>query len=285
MLTSFVFTIALLAPGADSKEPPTYPHADMLVEPETLIKKDAAKGIVLLDARPKQVYDEGHLPGAFWWDTTVGGEKIDAALLAKSGIPADARVVVYDDGNAKDAARLWWRLQYTGQEKVAVLNGGVVAWQAAGGELTKEVPESKPKSLQERLTTKRLATRDDVLKIVKDKSAQIVDARSEKEYCGDNKLAKRGGSIPGAVNLEWSDLIDAKTKKFKSAQELTRLFKDAGLDLDKPLVTYCQSGGRASVMAFGLELMGAKDVRNYYKSWTEWGNDPDLPIETPKPKK
>src|SRR5262249_509141 len=108
---------------------------------------------------------------------------------------------------------------------------------------------------------------------------QIVDARSEKEYCGVEKLTnKRAGAIPGARQLEWVDLLDQEAYRFKPAAELRRLFEQAGISLDKPTTTYCQSGGRASVLAFGLELMGAKDVSNYYSSWNEWGNTDDTPV-------
>ena len=112
-------------------------------------------------------------------------------------------------------------------------------------------------------------------------SRQIVDARSVAEYCGEETKAKRGGSLPGARHLEWSDLLDKTTKRFKSAEELGKLFQERSLNLDQPSVTYCQSGGRASVMTFALELMGAKDVRNYYKSWAEWGDADDTPIVKP----
>ena len=111
-----------------------------------------------------------------------------------------------------------------------------------------------------------------------------MDARSAKEFCGDDVRAKRGGAIPGAKHLEWTDLLDPRTGKFKPAPELAKVFADAGIDPSKPTTTYCQSGGRASVLAFGLELMGGKDVRNYYRSWNEWGNDPDTPVATPKKK-
>ena len=69
--------------------------------------------------------------------------------------------------------------------------------------------------------------------------------------------AKRAGAIPGARHLEWSDLLDKRTGKFKPAPELEKLFADAGIDPKKPATTYCQSGGRASVMAFGLELISS----------------------------
>src|ERR1700687_6047710 len=119
---------------------------------------------------------------------------------------------------------------------------------------------------------KRLATKDQVKESLKDKMLQIIDARSEGEYCGDTKLAKRAGAIPGALQLEWKALLDPKTQKFKSAPELQQVFEKAGIDLTKPSVTHCQSGGRSSVMVFAMELMGASDVRNYYRSWAEWGN-------------
>ena len=89
-------------------------------------------------------------------------------------------------------------------------------------------------------------------------------------------------AIPGAVHLEWRELIDPSTHRFKSPDELGKLFKEKNIDLQKPIVTHCQSGGRAAVMAFALELMGAKDVSNYYKSWAEWGNADNTPIVKPK---
>ena len=86
-------------------------------------------------------------------------------------------------------------------------------------------------------------------------------------------------------HLEWIDLMDKTTRRFKSADEIGKLFNDAGIDLKAKTATHCQSGGRASVMAFGLELMGAKDVSNYYRSWSEWGNSDDTPVVPGKPKK
>jgi thiosulfate/3-mercaptopyruvate sulfurtransferase len=129
---------------------------------------------------------------------------------------------------------------------------------------------------------KRLATLEQVKDSLKGHALQIVDARSEAEFCGDTKTAKRNGSIPGALNLEWKELLDGKTKQFKSAAELDQIFKKAGIDLAKPSVAHCQSGGRSSVMVFTMELMGGAEVRNYYRSWAEWGNAEDTPVVIPK---
>ena len=131
--------------------------------------------------------------------------------------------------------------------------------------------------------SKRLASKDDLLKELEKKSlGQLIDARTKDEHCGESKTAKRNGAIPGSKHLEWSDTVEKKTGRFKSAAELTKLFEDAGIDPSKPATTYCQSGGRASVMAFVLELMSGKEARNYYHSWAEWGNDSDTPVVKPR---
>src|SRR5262249_3577919 len=113
----------------------------------------------------------------------------------------------------------------------------------------------------------------------------IVDARTKEEYAGESKLTKKAGHIPGAVHLEWVELLDPKTGKYLPQTELIKLLKERKIDPDKPAITYCQSGGRAAgsaVAAFGLELAGAKKVRNYYASWGEWGNADDTPVALPK---
>jgi 3-mercaptopyruvate sulfurtransferase SseA len=104
----------------------------------------------------------------------------------------------------------------------------------------------------------------------------LLDVRGKANY--------EAGHVPGAVHLEWSDLIDPKTGKFLPPEELKNLAADRKIDPGKPAITYCQSGGRAAVAAFGLELLGARNVRNYYRSWSEWGNAEDTPVATP-PKK
>ena len=90
--------------------------------------------------------------------------------------------------------------------------------------------------------------------------------------------------VPGALHLELTEAFDKQTQKFKSPAELALVLKNAGIDVARPTVTHCQSGGRSSVMAFTLELMGAKEVANYYRGWSEWGNAADTLIVTPKKK-
>ncbi len=282
----------LLAPLA-ARADEAYPKPDLLVEPAALAKSEEAKTFVVLDARSREKYAKGHVPGARWVDHAewakgfADGKDADAwgKRIGALGVGADSRVVVYDDNFSKDAARVWWVLRYWGVADVRLLNGGWVAWEK-GGHPT-ETAEAKPAPVEfvAKAQVGRLATKDDLLKSLDGKTVQIVDARSEKEFCGVEKQAnKRFGAIPGATHLEWIDLLEKDTQRFKEPAKLKRLFDGAGLSLDKPTATHCQSGGRAAVMAFGLELMGAKDVSNYYKSWSEWGNADDTPVVTPKKK-
>ena len=280
--------LALVAVPARADD---YPRTDLLVEVADAAK---AKDFIILDARTQEKYAADHLPGAVWvphdaWSKTFSasqnpaewGEKIGAL-----GIAPGSKVLVYDDAVQKDAARIWWILRYFGAKDVRLLNGGWPAHVAAGLPKSTDIPKVTAATFKIAAPdAARFADKTKVLSVLKDKSAQIVDARSEKEYCGDVKMSKQGGHIPGAILLEWTDALDKTTQKFKSPEQLKAILKEAGIDATKPIVTHCQSGGRAAVMTFTLELMGAPNVSNYYRGWSEWGNADDTPIvATPKKK-
>jgi thiosulfate/3-mercaptopyruvate sulfurtransferase len=292
-ILSSVLTVSMLA-TASNDDPITYARPKLLMEVSELADAAIAKGFRILDARNKTKYGQGHIPGAVWvdhetWSKSFADQqdpKDWAKRIAALGIGDADAVVVYDDNLSKDAARVWWILRYFGVKDARLLNGGWPAWTSAALPVSKHAEVVSAVTFSVRTAdTGRLATKSAILDLLKDKKTQIIDARSEKEFCGDEKLKnKRGGAIPGAINLEWTDALDSKTQKFKSPAELTKILKDAGIDVTRPTVTHCQSGGRSSVMVFTLELMGAKDVSNYYRGWSEWGNDESLPIVQPKKK-
>jgi thiosulfate/3-mercaptopyruvate sulfurtransferase len=278
-------------------QPPakTYARPELLIEAAELarpktVNPQFARPVRILDTRPAKEWVEGHIAFSSLVDAAKWSEKFtkeqDAQAWEKHlgglGIDVDGTVVV-SGKDIKEMARVWWILRYWGVKDVRLLNGGWQAW-IAGNHPVDMTPYEKPRPTMPKLVPaeKRLATLEQVKASLKDHALQLVDARSEGEFCGDTKTAKRSGAIPGAVNLEWKQLVDAKTNKFKSAAELEQLFKQAGIDLAKPTATYCQSGGRSSVMAFALELMGGADVRNYYRSWAEWGNAEDTSVVVPK---
>ena len=275
-------------------QPTEYARPELLVEVTDLANPAFAQRFCILDARTKAKYEQGHIPGAIWVDHESWSKSFAAkqdkkewsAKIGQLGIDSATRVVVYDDTLSKDAARIWWILRYWGVKEARLVNGGWPAWAKARLPISQQnqaVPTATFVIAAPEAT--RLATKQQVLAVLQDKKTQIIDTRSDKEYCGDLKLQnKRGGAIPGAIHLEWNEAVDPQTQKFKGPAELDKILKVAGIDVTKPAVTYCQSGGRAAVMAFTLELMGAKDVANYYRSWSEWGNDEKTPIVQPTKK-
>jgi thiosulfate/3-mercaptopyruvate sulfurtransferase len=289
---AWLICFLLLATSGEEGKPDLYPRADLLLEVAELSRPEIAKRFRILDARPKDEYETGHIPDAIWvdhdnWSKAFAKEQ-DAdrwqKFIGEVGITPDSDVVIYDNHSTNRAARIWWILRYWGIGDVKLLNGGWKAWTSIDKPVTKETPKVEPVHVKFTPHLERLATKAQLLQSLPKHEFQIVDARSQSEYCGEANTAKRNGAIPGAIHKEWNEAIDKKTQRFKSPEELAKLLKDAGIDLNRPSVTYCQSGGRAAVMAFTLELMGANDVRNYYRSWSEWGNSDDTPIEKHKAK-
>jgi thiosulfate/3-mercaptopyruvate sulfurtransferase len=292
LLAAVSFGGASVAAAAAGLE---YPRAQLLIEPAALARPQAASRFVILDARDRKSFEAERIPGARWVDAAAWAKAFGAGQDAKGwstrigglGITRGSKVVVYDDSLFRDAGRVWWILRYWGVDDVRLLNGNFSAWKKARLP-TETIKPTPPEPVEFAVIPRpeRLATKAQLVAALEGQKLQLVDARSEKEYCGLDKGAnKRGGAIPGAKHLEWTDLIDKPTQRFKTPEQLHKLLADAGIELDKPTATYCQSGGRASVMAFGMELMGASQVRNYYASWAEWSGAEEAPIVTHQPAK
>ena len=129
-----------------------------------------------------------------------------------------------------------------------------------------------------------LATADDVLQSLNKKDVSILDTRSRAEYVGTQIRAARGGAIPGAIHIEWTDNLDA-SGKFKPDAELKAMYSRAGITADKEVISYCQGGYRAAHSYVALRLIGFPKIRNYIGSWKEWGDRVDLPIDQPSGQK
>jgi thiosulfate/3-mercaptopyruvate sulfurtransferase len=265
------------------------PEKPLLLGVDELAARLDEAGLRLLDARKREEYDKGHIPGAVWLDTAAlqkrsgePGALEDGgrwnAWIAPLGIGPDTTVIVYDANRQLDAARAWWLLRYLGVERSGLLDGGFKAWEAAGKPVTTTTPQVAERAFPVALQPDRLARRQDVQTALEAKDSRIVDARSVEEFTGATKRAKRGGRIPGACHLEWNTLVDAQGR-FLPEAELRERLAAAGLTPGQPVITHCQSGGRASVNAFVFERLGIP-ARNYYASWNDWGNQDDTPIET-----
>jgi thiosulfate/3-mercaptopyruvate sulfurtransferase len=202
-------------------------------------------------------------------------------VLELRGVSDAKEVVFYETNSGMRAARGLWFLEYFGHPNARMLDGGIQAWRAAGYPLTTDavVPQAAAFKTEERRAV--LATTDDVLQSLNKKDAAILDTRSKGEYFGTRVRAARGGAIPGAIHIEWTDNLDAGGN-FKPDADLKALYTQAGITPDKDVVTYCQGGYRAAHSYVALRLIGFPRVRNYIGSWKEWGDRFDLPIEKPQ---
>lgn len=273
-----------------------YTHPELLTTPEKLKGKLGSPNLCLVDTRPADRFAQGHIPGAIHFDL-FGLSLVDTSpaplkafmsmihhLLELRGVSLEKEVIFYEDNSGMRAARGLWFLEYFGHRNVHLLDGGIQAWREAGYAVTTEAVS--PKAAQFKTAERRglLATAEDVLHSLNKNTICIVDTRSDDEYMGRNIRAARGGAIPGAVHLEWTNNLDSKGK-YKPAAELKEMYRSLGVTSDKEVIPYCQGGYRSAHTYLALRLIGFPKIRNYLGSWKEWGDRLDLPIEKPWEKK
>jgi thiosulfate/3-mercaptopyruvate sulfurtransferase len=196
-------------------------------------------------------------------------------------VQASTPVVVYDEQSGIRAARAFWFLEYFGHPSVRMLDGGFNAWLAGGFETSRDAAPPPKSEWVGKRKAEAIATHKDVRQALRKPGSVILDTRSDAEYTGAVARAKRGGAIPGAVHIEWTRNL-APSGEFKSADELRKMYGDAGVTPDREVITYCQGGYRAAHSYLALRLLGYPRVRMYVGSWKEWGDREELPVEIPK---
>jgi thiosulfate/3-mercaptopyruvate sulfurtransferase len=266
-----------------------------LTTPTELAERRArGEQLRILDARPASQFAAGHLPGAYHLDP-FGISLIDSRpaplkafewimqhLFELRGVTRDEPVVVYEESSGMRAARLLWLLQLFGHADARLLDGGVGRWRAERRPATREAvaePEAASVLAVER-HPEHLATVEDVLAALERRDVAIVDARSRAEYTGELVRAARGGSIPGAVHLEYTANL-TPDGRYRSPAELRTMYEALGVTPDREVITYCQGGYRAAQSWIALRTAGYPRVRSYVGSWNEWGNRTDLPVVRP----
>ena len=270
-----------------------YDRETLLASASELRKRLGAVDLCIIDLRPAEDYARGHIPGATHFDL-FGLSLIDTSdaplrafmfmihhVLELRGVSEQKEVVFYEDNSGMRAARGVWFLEYFGHPRAKMLDGGFQAWQASGAPVTTDA--TPPKAATFKITERRnvLATAPDVLQGLGQNGTAILDTRSSGEYFGTHVRAARGGAIPSAVHIEWTENLSGDGK-FKSNAELKAMYENAGITPDKEVFSYCQGGYRAAHSYVALRLLGFPRVRNYIGSWKEWGDRSDLPIEKPK---
>ena len=265
----------------------------LLVTPAGLSREiRASQKPLLIDLRPAEAFAEGHLPHAVHLDL-FGLSIVDTDpaplnaffwmiehLFAMRGVSADRPVVVYDETSGIRAARAFWFLEFFGHPSVRLLDGGYNAWLRQGLPTTTDAGKPKATEWTGARLDEKLASWRDVSDSLGSRESVILDTRSDGEYCGTQIRAARGGAVPGAVHLEWTNNL-CPDGAFKPASELRKMYENAGVTADREIITYCQGGYRAAHSYLALRLIGYPRVRNYIGSWKEWGDRQDLPIEHP----
>ena len=244
----------------------------------------------------REEYNNAHIPGARFFDIDEVSdhrselphmvppvEKFMSRMRA-IGVGDGHQIVVYDGSGLFSAPRVWWLFKLMGQMDIAVLDGGFPKWQAEGHPVEDLPPILRDRHMMVRRQNQMVKDVTQVSAASKLGESEIVDARSPGRFYGKDPEPRpglRAGHIPGSKNVFYKDLLKADDT-MKSPDEMRQVFLEAGVDLDKPVITSCGSGVTAAILSLGLTRMGKTDHSLYDGSWTEWGMFPTLPIATGK---
>ena len=280
-----------------------YANPDALVDTEWLAQHLGSPGVRIVDATwylpaagrsGREDYDQRRIPGAVFWDIDAIADPADplphmvpdatgfAAHMAALGIGDGRKVVVYDGVGMMTAPRVWWMMRYFGHDDVAVLDGGLVKWLAEGRPTDTAAPIHGDGAFSARVRPEAVRDLAQISATIESRAEQVLDARSAGRFAGTEPEPRpecRSGHIPGSLNLPYSELIDPETGTMRPASDLAALFAEAGIAMDRPVITSCGSGVTACVLALGLHLLGHDRVAVYDGSWTEWGGRQDTPVE------
>ena len=269
--------------------------ATLIAFPQPIVIVDCRHDLADTDAG-RRAYAGGHIPGAYFLhlDDDLSGIKIagdgsfrgrhplpEAAdfirTLQRLGINHETQVIAYDAHGGMFAARLWWMLRWVGHAAVAVLDGGLPAWVAAGGALSTAPAAKVEGQITLRPSLVGTVTADQLVANLTAPTMQILDARAADRYRGENETLDRvGGHIPGAINRFFKGNLQA-TGHFKSAENLRTEFNEVITDASTT-VMQCGSGVTACHHLLAMEIAGLPGAWLYPGSWSEWSSDPKRPI-------
>src|SRR5271166_6408139 len=243
-----------------------YAHPEALVSTDWLAAHLDDRHVRIVDCSFKlpgitptaqEDYDRGHIPGAMFFDIDdiaqpgtslphmIPPPDLFARKMEALGIGDDDRVVVYDGAGLSSAGRAWWMLRLFGHHDVALLDGGLPKWKAEGRPLDNAVPIPPGRRFTARFDPALVHDKRALLDNLATRREQVVDARAAGRFDGTAEETRPGlgrGHIPGSRNLPYDRVTDPQTRRLRDPEELSNLFRDAGVALDRPIVTSCGSG-------------------------------------------
>ncbi len=263
-----------------------------LIEAQQLKDQLDLSELIIVDLCNPSLYQRQHVPGAIH----LSGQHLIAGVppvpgacpeisklavvMAYLGIDNSKKVILYDDEGGGWAGRMAWSMDLLGLDNWQYLNGGIVPWIKEG--FATESTINKPVSIEvnsdiEPCSSTRI-TANEIIENLDNSDFVVWDARSPGEYSGDMVRSSRGGHIPNAINLEWTELMD-RDNNLRIRQDAQQILDHLGLTKDRQIATHCQSHHRSSFTYMVARILGYSRIRGYDGSWGEWGNLEHTPIE------
>ena len=261
-----------------------------IIAPKELKKVLNSKDVVIVSTRKTDDYKKVHIPNAvniYPNDLYKAGDIKGliktpdelANIFSKKGISENKTIIIYDNDKNIAAGRLFWIFDYLGCKNVKILDGQLPAWRQNRLPLTKEPTAIKPATFTPSPDKNKIVTTKYITEHLKDPNVIIVDTRSKDEFDGVKGEVSRKGHIPGAVHFEYKNVVK-ENNTIKSAEELTTLFKNAGITSDKEVILYCETSARAGIVYLTLKyILEYPNVKVYDGALYEWAADAANPME------
>lgn len=262
----------------------------MIIDAKTFASElKTNKSLVVIDVMAADVYAKQHIQGAvniphksLYKEGPVEGQFKDAAELAdlfgKKGISNTSRIVIYDDGSQKYNSRVWWILKYLGATDVYLLHKDMAQMEASRIPMTATAVTLKPTTFQVTINPDMNIDMATVKASLDKAGVLLLDAREKDEYDGMDKAQKSKGHLPGAVFMNFKEVL-TENGAYKTKEQIMETAAKFGVTPEKEVIVYCQTGIKAAVLYFAFkEIAGLSNVKLYAGAYAEWASVNENPI-------